>query len=186
MAHQGDVTSLLLRLQQGDASVLERLPPLLYEELRRLADSLFRRERPNHTLQPTAVVHEAYMRLVDGKQITFHTRAEFFAIAARVMRQVLVDHSRARGAQKRGGGEVRVALDEQFHGLSTQEPSFLALHDALNDLAKLDERKARIIELRYFGGLTGQEIADMLEVGTATVTRDLRMAEAWLARALTT
>jgi RNA polymerase sigma factor (TIGR02999 family) len=177
-----EVTRLLLNLQAGDRSVLDRLTPLVYDELRRLAESIFRRERSGHTMQPTAVVHEAYLRLVNQDQISFTTRAHFFGIAARAMRQVLVDHSRARQAAKRGA--VKIALDEEQHGFSRADRDFVALHEALDQLAALDARKAQIVELRFFGGLTGEEIAGLLEISTATVTRDLRMGEAWLAQAL--
>lgn len=185
MSVPGEVTELLLNWQAGDASALDRLAPLLYDELRRLAGSMFRRERAGHTLQPTAVVNEAYIRLVKQGAVNFSTRAHFFGVAARVMRQVLVDASRARLAEKRGGGGVKVELNEdQQGGASRTDLDVMALHQALEQLASLDPRKARIVEMRYFGGLTGEEIAGVLDVGTATVTRDLRMAEAWLARAL--
>jgi RNA polymerase sigma factor (TIGR02999 family) len=161
--------------------VLEHLTPLVYEELRSLAYSIFRRERAGHTLQPTAVVHEAYLRLVAQEQQSATTRAHFFGIAARIMRQVLVDHSRARLSAKRGGGAVKVGLEEA-PAVAQVDLDVMALHRALEQLSGLDARKAKMIELRYFGGLTGEEIAGLLEVGTATVNRDLRMAEAWLAR----
>lgn len=185
MSAPGEVTQLLLSLQSGDRSALDRLAPLIYEDLRKIAGSMFRRERVEHTMQPTAVVHEAYLRMVEHNAVPASTRAHFLAIAARVMRQVLVDHSRARLAEKRGGGGVKVELDDELHGSTGRtDLDVMALHDALDELAALDPRKARIVEMRYFGGLTGEEIAGVLEIGTATVTRDLRMAEAWLARAL--
>ncbi|MEZ5401993.1 MAG: sigma-70 family RNA polymerase sigma factor [Bryobacteraceae bacterium] len=181
---QGEVTQLLKSAQSGDRAALDRLTPLLYDELRRLAESIFRRERQEHTMQPTAVVHEAYLRLISQKDISFATRAHFYGIAARLMRQVLVDHSRARVAAKRGGGGVRVTIDDHEPAAPQADLDVMALHEALGRLAELDERKAHIVELRYFGGLKGDEIAELLGIGTATVTRDLRMAEAWLARAL--
>ncbi len=185
MPAPGEVTQLLLSLQSGDRSALDRLAPLIYEDLRQIAGAMFRRERVEHTMQPTAVVHEAYLRLVEHSAVGASTRAHFLAIAARVMRQVLVDHSRARLAEKRGGGGVKVELNDELHGSAGRtDLDVMALHHALDELAALDARKAKIIEMRYFGGLTGEEIAGVLEIGTATVTRDLRMAEAWLARAL--
>jgi RNA polymerase sigma factor (TIGR02999 family) len=184
-APSGEVTGLLLSLQSGDRTALDRLAPILYPELRRLAASMFRRERGNHTMQPTAVVHEAYMRLVNQEGVAFRTRAHFLAIAAKVMRHVLVDHSRARLAAKRGGDGVRVTLHDEDWAAAHTDDQVMALHEALDQLAALDPQKAAIIEMRYFGGLSGEEIAEAMEIGTATVTRHLRTAEAWLARALT-
>jgi len=184
MLPPSDITRLLLNLQDGDQSVLERLTPLLYDELRRLAKSVFRQERHNHTLQPTALVNEAYLRLVNQDQANFSTRVHFLAIAARVMRQVLVDHSRVRQAAKRGSGGVKIELDENQHGVFSGSTAFIDLNDGLNDLARLDARKARVIELRYFSGLNGDEISETLGISTATVTRELRMGQAWLSRYL--
>jgi len=188
MSTRGEVTELLTSLQAGDRSALERLAPLLYEELRGLAGSMFRRERAEHTMQPTALVHEAYVRLVHANFPAFNDRAHFMAVAARVMRQVLVDYSRARVAAKRGGGGVKVEWNDEVHGGSTTanaaDMDVMALHQALDELAELDARKAKIIEMRYFGGLTGEEIAEVLAISTTTVSRDLRMAEAWLARSI--
>ena len=179
---RGEVTQLLLSLQSGDRSSLDRLTPLLYPELRRLAQVIFRRERPDHTIQPTALVHEAYLKLVDQSQATWQTKAHFLGIAARVMRQLLVSHSRQHNAAKRGSG-VKVALDEQIHGsVAGSDPEILDLHEALEALAALDPRKAEVIEMRYFGGLTGEEIAEALAISTATVARELRTGQAWLLR----
>ncbi len=183
-AAASEVTQLLLSLQNGERSALDQLAPLLYGELRRIAASMFRSERPGHTLQPTAVVNEAWMRLLKQDQVHFTTRAHFFGAASRLMRQILVDYARSHQAGRRGGGEVRLALDEKIHASLEKEPGILALHEALDELGRLDEVKARAIELRYFGGLTGEEIAEVLGISTATVTRNLRMAEAWLAREL--
>ena len=180
----GDVTRLLLCLQSGDESVLEQLTPLVYDELRRVACGLFRRERPDHTLQPTALVHEAFIKLVDQTQVNWESRAHFLAIAARAMRQILVDHSRQHRAEKRGSGEARVPLDEKLLHSDEQAPDIIALDDALTSLAGFDARKARIVELRYFGGLTGEEIAEATGISTATVSRELRVAQAWLYRAM--
>ncbi len=185
MNSAGDITRLLLNLQDGDRSVLDRLTPLVYDELRRLAISVFRRERSDHTLQPTALVNEAYIRLVNQEQASISTRVHFMGIAARVMRQVLVDHSRSRQAAKRGSGGVKVELDESQHSSQSSAPGMIEVNDALNDLARLDVRKARVIELRYFGGLSGEEISEVLGISTATVTRELRMGQAWLSSYLT-
>jgi RNA polymerase sigma factor (TIGR02999 family) len=184
MTPSGDVTRLLLNLQAGDASVVEQLTPLVYEELRRMARSLFRRERPDHTLQPTALVHEAFVKLVDQTQVSWESRAHFLAIAARAMRQILVDHSRHHRAEKRGRGEAKVPLDEQLVYSNERAPQIVALDDALTSLAGFDARKARIVELRYFGGLTGEEISQATGVSTATVSRELRVAQAWLYKAM--
>lgn len=178
------VTELLLRLDAGHTEAVEQLFPLVYKDLRRVAGSLLRQERAGHTLQPTALVNEAYLRLTAAAQLGATCRAQFFGIAARAMRQILIDHARARHAAKRGGNVPRVSLEEGLAYSVEQAPHILAVNEALEELAKLDERKARVVELRYFGGLTGEEIALVLNIGRATVTRDLRMAEAWLARAL--
>ena len=185
MAPLEDITLLLQKHQEGDSDALGRLTPLLYAELHRLAAAIFRRERPDHTLQPTALVNEAYLRMVDQSQSQFSTRAHFLAIAGRVMRQVLVDHARSRRAAKRGSGAPNIELDERLHGVDGTDASVLSLHEALEDLRRLDPRKAEVIELRYFGGLTGEEMAEYLRVSTATVARDLRMAQAWLTQQLT-
>lgn len=180
MQPASEVTQLLLSAQAGDRSALDRLTPMLYDELRRLARSLFRRERSDHTIQPTALVHEAYLRLVDQGEAGGRTRAEFLQIAARVMRQVLVDHARQRSAAKRGGGAAKVGFDEQVHLAPAPAAGILALHEAVEEMALLDRRKAEMIELKYFGGLTGEEIATTCGVSPATVARELRMAQAWL------
>ena len=188
MSAQSEVTQLLLsRLQSGDRSALDQLTPLLYDELRRLAAAMLRRERPGHTLQPTAIVHEAFLKLVNQESLTIADRAHFLALAARIMRQVLVDASRARLTAKRGGDQAKVELREEIIPAANEpqaDNDVMALHQALDQLAALQPRKAQIIEMRYFGGLTGEEIAQVLSIGTATVNRDLRMAEAWLAREL--
>jgi RNA polymerase sigma factor (TIGR02999 family) len=184
MTPSGDVTRLLLNLQAGDASVVEQLTPLVYDELRRMARNLFRRERLDHTLQPTALVHEAFVKLVDQTQVSWESRAHFLAIAARAMRQILVDHSRHHRAEKRGKGEAKVPLDEQLVYSDERAPQIVALDDALTSLAEFDARKARIVELRYFGGLTGEEISQATGVSTATVSRELRVAQAWLYKAM--
>jgi RNA polymerase sigma factor (TIGR02999 family) len=170
---------LLLAWSAGDREALGRLTPLVYQELHRLAMVYMAHERPGHTLQPTALVHEAYLRLVDLQGVGWRNRAHFLAVAARTMRRILVDFARARTYQKRDGGE-RVSLDEEV--VVTGEPGavLVALDDALNRLAAIDERKSQIVELRYFGGLQVEETAEALHVSAETVMRDWRSAKAWL------
>jgi RNA polymerase sigma-70 factor, ECF subfamily len=175
-----DVTALLLRWGNGDAEALERLLPLVYGELRALARGYLRRERPGHTLQPTALVHEAWLRLVDQASARPQTRSQFFAICARVMRQILVDHARRRGAAKRGGPAGHLSLDEAFTIAPGQEGPLVALDEALTELARVDGRQARVVELRFFGGLSIEETAEALALSTATVKREWSMARAWL------
>ena len=176
--------------REGDASALDRLTPLLYDELRRLAHSYMRRERAGHTLQTTALVHEAYLRLVDVKNVTWQDRAHFLAIAARVIRRILVDAGRIRASLKRGGPLARVnhatAIDfDQFPGADSNRAAELcALDDALNTLLQMDARRAQVIELRFFGGLSVEETAEVLKVSPQTVMRDWKIARAWLAREL--
>lgn len=182
-----DVTALLARWQAGDEGARERAADVVYPELRRIAEAYLRRERANHTLQPTALVHEAFLRLVDAGSLRFDDRHHFFALAAQLMRHVLVDHARAALAQKRGGDAPKVSLD----GLDLPDSQlaagrFLELHDALDRLADRDARKSRVIELRYFGGLTLDETASVLGISTATAHREQRFAQAWLSEALST
>ena len=179
----GTVTVLLQRWSDGDAAALEELTPFVYAELRSLAQSYLRRERPGHTLQPTELIHEAFLRLVDQEQ-HFRTRSHFFGVAAHLMRLILVDHARSRLAGKRGGSWDRVSLRHADAAAPVRDDEVLDLDDALNRLAQFDPRKSRAIELRYFGGLTADEIAATIGVSVATVTRDLRTAEAWLYREL--
>jgi RNA polymerase sigma factor (TIGR02999 family) len=173
------VTRLLLDWRGGNAEALDDLLPLVYDELRRLAARHMVGEADGHTLQPTALVHEAYVRLVDA-DIEWQDRAHFFAAASRVMRRMLVDHARARGRQKRGGGRARVTLHNADAVTPPPDLDLLALDEALEALATHDPRKARAVELRYFGGLNLEEIAEVTDVSIATVHRDLRMATAWL------
>ncbi len=177
----GDVTRLLLRWRRGDDSALEELVPLVYDELRRLAARYLRSERSDHTLQPTALVHEAYARLV-GAEVGWNGRVHFFAVAAGMMRRILVDHAKKRHRVKRGAGAARVALDEVV--LVTAEPSIelLALDEALQRLEAFDQRKSKIVELHFFGGLTYDETAAALGVSQSTVLRELRLARSWLHR----
>ncbi|MBI1763354.1 MAG: sigma-70 family RNA polymerase sigma factor [Acidobacteria bacterium] len=177
-----DVTQLLLAWRNGAAGALEQLTPLVYDELRRLAARYVGRERADHTLQATALVNEAYLQLINQQQVAqvdWQSRAHFIGIAARLMRQILVDHARAHAAAKRGAGAAALPLAE---AIAVPAPNVIALDDALRDLAKLDERKSRIIELRYFGGLSMDEIAEVTGLSVATLRRDMRMAEAWLGR----
>jgi RNA polymerase sigma factor (TIGR02999 family) len=178
----GDVTELLRAWSAGDGEALKKLVPLVYGELRRRAMAQMRRERADHTLQPTALVHEVYLKLVDQKGIQWQNRAHFFGVAARAMRQILVDHARARAAGKRGGVETRLPLDDAT--VSTDPPTLdiLALDMALDRLATLDERQARLVELRVFSGLTIEESAEVLGCSHATISRDWKHAQAWLRR----
>jgi RNA polymerase sigma factor (TIGR02999 family) len=171
-------------VKSGDKQALDKLVPVAYAELRRLADSYLRRERTDHTLQPTALVHEAYVRLVDQNQPDYRNRAHFFGVAAQVMRQILVDHARTRNAGKRGGGEAKIPLDSVAEASETHPEAFLDLDFALRKLEERDPRKARVIEMRFFGGLTADESAALLEVSVETIRRDLRLGQAWLQREL--
>ncbi len=177
-----EVTQLLLDWRNGDQCALEKLTALVYDELRRMAARYLRRERSDHTLQATALVNEVYLQLIGQPDVDWRDRAHFFGIAARLMRQILVDHARAHAAVKRGGGEGALPLDEAIRAPDRPSPDVIALDDALEDLARRDERKSRIIELRYFGGLSMEEIAEVTGLSVATIRRDLRMAEAWLGR----
>jgi RNA polymerase sigma factor (TIGR02999 family) len=181
----GQVTQLLREWSGGDSSVAEQLAPIVYAELRRLADAYLRRERPGHTLQPTALIHEAYIRLIQQGLPDWEGRSHFFRFASHLMRQILVDHARLRLAEKRGGSLERIPLVEEAEGASVAEPTdALAVDQALTRLASFDERKAQILELKYFGGMTEEEIAAALEISERTLRRDLRLAKAWMARNL--
>ena len=177
---QQDVTRLLVRLTDGDRGVLDELLPVVYGELRKLASSYLRRERVGHTLQPTALVHEAYMRLVDQTQVQWQNRAHFFGVAAQMMRRILVDHARAHEAEKRGGEFQKLSLDENIDVSGERDVNLVALDDALNLLAEIDPQKMKIVELRFFGGLSVEETAEVLGVSAPTVKRQWRMAKAWL------
>lgn len=178
------VTQLLIDWREGDETALNRLVPIVYEELRRLAHSYMRRERAGHTLQTAALINEAYIRLVDHKGMRWQNRYHFYGVAAQAMRRVLVDHARSRGYTKRGGDAQRVELDEVATVPQKQAADLIALDDALTDLAALDQRKSRIVEMRYFGGMSIEEIAEALGVSAATVNRDWKTAKAWLLRAI--
>ncbi len=180
-----EVTQLLRAWSEGDPAALDRLIPLVQAELRRRATRYMRRERVGHTLQTTALVHEAYLRLVDAQGVRWQNRGHFFAIAARLMRQILVDFARERGYRKRGGGARRVSFDEVLALGQEPDTDIVALDEALRALAEVDDRKGRVVELRFFGGLSVEETAEALEVSPETVRRDWRLAKAWLLRRLT-
>jgi RNA polymerase sigma-70 factor (ECF subfamily) len=181
-----EITQLLLAWNEGDGQALDRLMPLVQDELHRLAHRYMAGERPGHPLQTTALINEAYLRLIDSSRVRWQNRSHFFAVSAQLMRRILVDVARARTKQKRGGDVVQVSLDEAM--VVTREPGadLIALDDALTTLATFDERKSRIIELRFFGGLSVEETADVLKVSAATVLRDWGLAKAWLLRELKT
>lgn len=181
---QSDVTQLLLDWNQGKPAALDELLPLVYNELRRLANSYLRREGSDHTLQGTALVHEAWIRMIDRGRVEWQNRAHFFGIAARLMRQILVDHARADRAEKRGGGKTMLALDEGIGVQEARNIEMLALDEALTRLAALDSQQARIVEMRFFGGLSVEETAAVLGVAPITVKRDWAVAKGWLFREL--
>jgi RNA polymerase sigma factor (TIGR02999 family) len=177
---QGSVTRLLLAWSWGERSALDKLLPLLYSELRRLAAAYLRRERPNHTLQPTALVHEAYLRLVDQSVVDCRTQARFFAIAANLMRQILVNHAEQRNALKRGGGNLFTLGEVPVPAGGPEKLDVLELNEALSKLARLDPRQTRIVEMRFFCGMREQEIADALDISLRTVKREWVTARTWL------
>ena len=180
------VTQLLIDWGRGDQAALEKLMPLVYAELRRLAGNYLRRERAGHTLQPTALVNEAYMRLVDQRSARWQNRAQFFGVAAQLMRRILVDHARLHQAQKRGGTEQRrLSLTDVDRMSEGPDLDLLALNEALNELEAVDPQQSRIVELKFFGGLSIEETAEVLNIGHATVERDWKMARAWLRSKLT-
>jgi len=179
-----DVTLLLRAWAEGSQPALEELTPLVYGELRRLAASYLRREEPGHTLQPTALVHEAYLRLVGNSVPDWESRTHFYGVAARLMRQILVDHAREQHALKRGGQFCHISLAEPLALSPGQEPDLVALNDAIERLAASGPRKAQVVELRFFGGLTEEETAEVLQVSAVTVRRDWQFAKAWLLREL--
>jgi len=177
-----NVTQLLLGWGKGDKDALDQLLPIVYDELRRQAARYLRRERVGHTLQTTALIHEAYIRLVDQRNVQWQNRAHFFGIAAQLMRRILVDHARTKKRAKRGGSDVRVSLAEATLVTKSKDLDVVALDEALERLADIDEQQARIVELRFFSGLTVEETAEVLSISPATVKRDWSMAKAWLHR----
>lgn len=189
-ANSGEITRLLKAWGRGDSAALDRLTPLVYEELRRLARNYMRKEHPGHTLQATALVNEAFVRLVDARQVDWRDRAHFFAVSARMMRRILVDAARIKASLKRGGAAQRVDhstpvnLDQFPTAASSIASQVCALDDALRTLARMDPRRAQVIELRYFGGLTVEETGHVLKISPQSVMRDWKLARAWLAREL--
>src|SRR6266540_4274033 len=177
-----EVTQLLIDWSNGRQDAVEPLFPLVYEELRRLAHRYMRRERPGHTLQTTAVVQEAYLRLIDQKHVQWQNRAHFFAIAARMMRRILITHAQSLAYAKRGGGALKVSLDEAAILSPVRARELIVLDDALKSLAVIDVRRSQVVELRFFGGLSNEEIAEVLKISPNTVTRDWNVAKAWLYR----
>lgn len=176
-----EITQMLVELTDGNQDVVNRILPHIYDELRRLAGSYLRKERADHTLQPTALVHEAYMKLIDQRQVKWQNRAHFFGIAAQVMRRILMDHARKHLANKRGGNAEVLPLEDEILVVSHDKSAELvALDDALNQLNEVDPQKARVVELRYFGGLSIEETAEVMGVSVPTVNRHWRMAKAWL------
>lgn len=182
----GEITQMLLELTDGNADAVDQILPHIYDELRRLAGSYLRRERSDHTLQPTALVHEAYMKLIDQRQVKWQNRAHFFGIAAQVMRRILMDHARKHLANKRGGDAEILPLEEEIFVVSPDKSNeLLALDEALERLAKMDPPKARVVELRYFGGLSIEETAEVMGISVPTVNRHWKFAKAWLHSELT-
>lgn len=179
-APKGQITQRLIDWSKGDPAALEEMLPVVYQELRRLANFYLRQERPGHTLQPTALVHEAYLRLIDQRQVVWQNRAHFFGVAAQMMRRILVDHARGKQRDKRGGGGPKLSLDEALGVSDERAVDLVALDDALIGLSGFDQRKSRVVELRYFGGLSVEETAEVLGISPQTVMRDWNMAKAWL------
>jgi RNA polymerase sigma-70 factor, ECF subfamily len=179
-----EVTRLLKAWSAGDERALEKLTPMVYEQLHRVAQRCMAGERPGHTLQTTALVNEVYLRLVDCGRVNWQDRAHFFAVSAQLMRRILIDFARSRGYQKRGCGLAPVSFDEAATVCSEPDPNLVALDDALKALAEVDDRKSKVVELRFFGGLSIEETAEVLEVSVETVVRDWRLAKVWLLREL--
>jgi RNA polymerase sigma factor (TIGR02999 family) len=180
----GPITLMLRDFAAGDRGALDRLMPLIYAELRRIAENYLRRERLDHTLQPTALVHEAYIRLIGQDQPDYQSRAHFLGLAAHVMRQILVDHARSRGAGKRGSGGAVFSLNESMDAAIERPVALIAVDDALGQLERIDAQKAKLIEMRFFGGLTAEESAQVLQLPVAKIRSELRVAQAWLQREL--
>lgn len=175
-----EITERLIAWGEGDRTAFDQLLPVVYQELRRIAGNYLRRENPGHTLQPTALVHEAWLRLIDQRRVTWQNRAQFFGVAAQMMRRILVDHAKTKHREKRGGDAAKLPLDDVVNLSQERAADLLALDDALYELARIDGRKGRVVELRYFGGFSVEETAQILEVSPETVMRDWKMAKAWL------
>ncbi len=180
MEKHDNITRLLIELSDGDASVVDELLPVVYDELKKLAAGYLRRERVDHTLQPTALVHEAYLKLIDQTRVSWQNRAHFFGIAAQLMRRILIDHAKHHNAAKRGGEVEKFQLNEDIDKAAELSTDLIRLDEALKDLAKIDPQKARLVELRYFGGLTFEEAAEVLRISTITAKRHWRVARAML------
>lgn len=179
-----EVTSLLLAWSQGDEAALQKMMPLVYEQLRTAARRYMAGERSGHTLQTTALIHETYLRLVDIRRVKWQDRAHFLAVCAQLMRRILIDFARSRGYQKRGGAAAHVEFDEALHLTARPDENLVALDEALNRLAKVDERKSKVVELRFFGGLDVKETAEAMNISPETVMRDWKLAKVWLLREL--
>ncbi len=179
-----NITDLLVSYGRGDKESLDKLMPVVYDELRRQAARYLRREQAGHTLQTTALIHEAYVRLVDQRNVQWQNRAHFFGIAAQMMRRILVDHARTKKRAKRGGSDIKVSLDDAAVAVKGQDLDVVAVDEALSRLAKIDEQQSRVVELRFFSGLTVEETAEVMGISPATVKRDWSMAKAWLHREL--
>ncbi|HSB08921.1 MAG TPA: sigma-70 family RNA polymerase sigma factor [Blastocatellia bacterium] len=177
-AHQ--ITERLIAWSNGDEAALDDVIRAVYQELRQMADRYLRHERTDHTLQPTALVHEAYLRLIDQRQVNWQNRVHFFGVAAQMMRRILVDHAKTKHREKRGGAATKLPLDEALDLSQDRTPDLVALDEALKSLAEIDERKSRAVELRFFGGLSVEETAEVLKVSPQTVLRDWKLAKAWL------
>ncbi len=180
MEKKDNITQLLIELSDGNASVVDELLPVVYDELKKLAAGYLRRERVDHTLQPTALVHEAYLKLIDQTRVSWQNRAHFFGIAAQLMRRILIDHAKHHNAAKRGGEVEKFQLNEDIDKAAELSTDLIRLDEALKDLAKIDPQKARLVELRYFGGLTFEEAAEVLRISTITAKRHWRVARAML------
>lgn len=180
MTQPAPATQILSDLCRGDQSAADRLAPLVYQELRTLAAGYMRQERANHTLQPTALVNEAYLRMIDQPEVDWKNRAHFFAVAAQMIRRILIDHAREKATAKRGGGAARVDLETSMVGVDSDILDLVALNEALDELARLNDRHRKVVELRYFGGLTLEEVGEVLDVSPETVKTDWRSARAWL------
>src|SRR5262249_19008521 len=180
-----EITQQLIAWSNGDTDALDKLIPAVYQELRRMADRYLRSESAGHSLQPTALVHEAYLRLIDQSQVEWHNRAHFFGVAAQMMRRILIDHAKTKHRAKRGGGARKISLEETANYTREKAAELVALDEALKELSEIDERKSRIVELRYFGGLTVDETAEVLGISDKTVMRDWNLAKAWLYQAMT-
>jgi RNA polymerase sigma-70 factor (ECF subfamily) len=180
-----DITRLLIEWGEGNQDALDRLMPAVYTELQRIASRYLKHERRSHTLETSALAHEAYLRLIDQKRVQWQNRAHFFAIAAQMMRRILVDHARALQSSKRGGGALKLSLDDVPEVSEERADELVALDDALKALAELDPKKSRLVELRFFGGLTNEQMSEVLGISTPTITRHWRAAKAWLNRYMT-